>query len=212
MSTVKEIIPEKVIVPVVTLASPAGAVPLAETLLAAGIPVVEITLRAGNAMEAVRSIRESCPGMIAGIGTVLNEDQVGLAAEAGAAFVVSPGFTQRLAESALRQRVPYLPGVSTVSEIMMAAEFEFDLLKFYPARLMGGVPALRQFATLFPDLAFCPTGGLDEQNSVEFLRLDNVHCIGASWPVPAALVDAADWEGIARLARRAADCTSEVRR
>ena len=196
MKSIPDIIPTGSIIPVCTIDNPDRAVPLARTLLDGGIRFIEITLRTERAFTAAENVINECPGMKVGIGTVTSVDQLHQVQEIGAQFCVSPGMTERLVNTAGQLKLPYLPGVSTVSEVMAAREMGLGYLKFFPAESAGGVGTLRVFHELFPGTRFCPTGGLNENNAGDYLRLDNVFCLGGSWLAPPDKINAADWEGI----------------
>ena len=202
MVSITDIIPAGSILPVCTINNPDRAVPLARTLQDCGIHFIEITLRTESAFAAAENVINECPGMHVGIGTVTSVEQLQRAKEAGAQFCVSPGMTERLVNSAGKLDMPYLPGVSTVSEVMAAREMGLGYLKFFPAESAGGIGALRMFRELFPDVRFCPTGGLNENNAADYLCLDNVFCIGGSWLASREQIDAADWPGIERKIQR----------
>lgn len=203
MKSIPDIIPAGSIIPVCTINNPDRAAPLACTLQECGIHFIEITLRTEGAFTAAENVINECPGMHVGIGTVTSVEQLHRAMEAGAQFCVSPGMTQRLVDTAGKLKMPYLPGVCTVSEVMAAREMGLGYLKFFPADSAGGIGTLRVFHELFPGTKFCPTGGLNENNAGDYLQLDNVFCIGGSWLAPAELVEAADWRGIEKIIRRA---------
>ena len=196
IKSIPDIIPPGSIIPVCTIDNPDRAVPLARTLRDCGIHVIEITLRTEGAFTAAENVINECPGMHVGIGTVTSVEQLRRAKETGAQFGVSPGMTERLVQAAQRLEMPYLPGVSTVSEVMAAREMGVRYLKFFSAESAGGITTLRMFRELFPETRFCPTGGLNEKNAADYLSLENVFCIGGSWLAPRARIDAADWEGI----------------
>ena len=203
MKSIPDIIPEGSIIPVCTIDNPERAVPLALTLQDCGIHFIEITLRTKRALTVAENVINECPDMVVGIGTVTTTDQLDQAKQIGAQFCVSPGMTERLVNKAGQLKLPYLPGVSSVSEVMAAGEMGLRYLKFFPAESAGGVSTLGMFRELFPETRFCPTGGLNENNAGDYLRLDNVFCIGGSWLAPAELVEAADWRGIEKIIRRA---------
>jgi len=192
------------VIPVVTIARAADAVPLASALLRGGLRVIEVTLRTPAAADAIREIARRVPDAIVGAGTVLTGADVFRAVEAGAHFLVSPGLTPDLAAAGLACELPYMPGAVTSSEVIAARELGFSLLKFFPAAAAGGIEALRQLAPVFPGIAFCPTGGVGEENAAQYLALPNVPMVGGSWMAPAAAIDAGDWAGITERARRAA--------
>lgn len=202
MTSIPDLIPPGSIIPVCTIDNPDRAAPLARTLQDCGLHVIEITLRTQGAVTAAQNVINACPDMRVGIGTVISVEQLLRAKEIGAQFCVSPGMTQRLAQAAQQLGLPYLPGASTVSEVMAARELGFTHLKFFPAEAAGGVRTLGIFRELFPDISFCPTGGVNADNHADYLRQDNVFCVGGSWPVTRNRIEAADWTGIAGETRR----------
>ncbi|MCS6780103.1 MAG: bifunctional 4-hydroxy-2-oxoglutarate aldolase/2-dehydro-3-deoxy-phosphogluconate aldolase [Geminicoccaceae bacterium] len=191
------------VIPVVAIAEPEAAVPLARALLDGGIAVIEVTLRTPAAIEAIRRIRAEVPAMIVGAGTVLAPDQLEQVATLDVAFAVSPGATARLLDAARESPVPFLPGVATASEAMAVLERGFALAKFFPAEPAGGTAWLRAVAGPLPALRFCPTGGIDARNAAQYLALANVLCVGGSWLAPAEAIAAGDWGRIRDLARAA---------
>ena len=193
------------IVPVVTLKRVEDAVPLAKALVAGGVKVIEITLRTPAGLPGIREVAAQVPEMTVGAGTISTPEEFNAAADAGAQFIVSPGLTEKLAKVALERGTPYLPGVATITEIMTAREYGFTFLKFFPAALAGGVGALKQFSSLFSDIRFCPTGGVNIDNLRDFLRVPSVVCVGGSWIAPDALIDAGNWQEITRLSQEAMD-------
>jgi 2-dehydro-3-deoxyphosphogluconate aldolase/(4S)-4-hydroxy-2-oxoglutarate aldolase len=184
------------VIPVVTLDDPETAPRLADALLAGGIGIVEVTLRSEAGLAAIRRLKHSHPSMIVAAGTVLTLRQISHAAEAGADFAVSPGATPALLQAAASMPFPYLPGVATASEAMLAAEARFDVLKFFPAQAAGGVAMLKGFADPLPHLRFCPTGGVSDANLAEYLALANVVCAGGSWIATRQALSEGDWDGI----------------
>jgi 2-dehydro-3-deoxyphosphogluconate aldolase/(4S)-4-hydroxy-2-oxoglutarate aldolase len=191
------------VIPVVQLDDAADAVPMARALLAGGIRTVEITLRTSAALAAIRAAADQVPEMVVGAGTLLDPDDLAAAVDAGAAFFVSPGLTQKLLKDAAARGIAYLPGAATSAEIMMALDHGFDRLKFFPAAPLGA-DVIKSFAGPFPHVAFCTTGGITRENAAEFLALPNVVCVGASWIVTAAALAAKDWAAIEANARFAA--------
>ena len=179
------------IVPVLVIDDVAHARPLAEALVAGGLPALEVTLRTPVALDAIRVMAE-VPGGIVGAGTLLTPEDVRAARAAGARFGVSPGATPRLIEACVAEELPLLPGAATASEVMGLWEQGFDMLKFFPAEAAGGAPALRAIGAPIPQVSFCPTGGLTPQNAPDYLSLPNVICAGGSWVAPKALVAAGD--------------------
>ena len=199
-----EIFQRTTVIPVVTVPRAADAVPLGKALLRAGLRLVEVTLRTPESLAAITTIARELPDMVVGAGTVLTPADVTRAAEAGARFLVSPGLTQDLVAAGLASELPYIPGAVTPSEIIAAREHGFSLLKFFPAIASGGTEALRQLTPVFPGIAFCPTGGLNDGNAADFLALPNVAMVGGAWMAPADAIAAGDWAGIEEMARRAA--------
>lgn len=193
------------VVPVIVVHDVAHAVPLAEALVAGGLPVLEVTLRTPAGLAAVSAMRRAVPEAIVGVGTLTGAPQFAAARDAGAQFGVSPGLTSELlAASREAADWPYLPGVMTPSEALHARTAGFHHLKLFPAVQAGGIDMLKALHSVFPDLLFCPTGGISQQNAAGFLALPNVACVGGSWVVPAQLVQAGDWQAIRQLAAAAA--------
>jgi 2-dehydro-3-deoxyphosphogluconate aldolase/(4S)-4-hydroxy-2-oxoglutarate aldolase len=192
------------VMPVVVIADVADAVPTAEALLAGGVRVIELTLRTPVALEAIERVAAEVPGIVVGAGTVTSPDQAKQAAEAGAAFLVTPGCTDRLLDAAFDSGLPFLPGVSTVSEAMRLAERGLTALKFFPAEASGGVGYLSSIGGPLPGLRFCPTGGITVKNAPDYLALPNVGCIGGSWLTPKDALAAKDFTRVEALAREAA--------
>lgn len=196
MKSITDIIPAGAIIPVCTIDNPERAAALARTLQDSGIPIIEITLRTAGALAAAEKVISECPDMCVGIGTVTSTGQLEQAKKTGAHFCVSPGLTERLVHTAQQLEMPYLPGVSTVSEVMAARELGLRHLKFFPAQAAGGTRTLTLFRELFPDTRFCPTGGINAGNYNDYLRQDNVFCIGGSWLAPREQITAADWKSV----------------
>jgi 2-dehydro-3-deoxyphosphogluconate aldolase/(4S)-4-hydroxy-2-oxoglutarate aldolase len=190
------------VVPVLTIHKVEDAVPLARALTAGGLTVLEVTLRTGVALEAMRRIVAEVPDAVVAAGTVLTAKDLKRAAKAGARFAFSPGLADFMLEDG---PIPMVPGVATASEVMKALEADISILKFFPAAAAGGVGALKGLHGPFADVAFCPTGGIDAANAAQFLALPNVLCVGGSWVAPAKLIEAGDWAAIEALARDAAD-------
>lgn len=188
------------VIPVFSIEDPDKAVPLARALVAGGLPVLEIALRTARALEAVERIAAGVPDAVVGLGTVLAADDFQRAESAGARFAVSPGLTPSLMEAANQTRLPFLPGVMTPGEAMIARECGFRELKLFPAEPAGGVSMLKALAGPLPDLLFCPTGGVTAVSSAEYLALPNVACVGGSWLAPPEALAAGDWARIEALA------------
>ncbi|HET9094099.1 MAG TPA: bifunctional 4-hydroxy-2-oxoglutarate aldolase/2-dehydro-3-deoxy-phosphogluconate aldolase [Solirubrobacteraceae bacterium] len=198
------------VVPVITIADEATAVPLAEALLAGGLPVLEITLRTAAGLGSIRRVAAEVPGAVVGAGTVTSPQQLVAATEAGARFIVSPGCTDALAAAAAGCDAAFLPGAVTASEVLRLLELGISTLKFFPAETSGGVAALRALGAPFPQVRFCPTGGIGLDRAREYLALPNVVCIGGSWMVPAELIERHAWDRVGALAAEASAATGSV--
>ncbi|MBJ6638478.1 bifunctional 4-hydroxy-2-oxoglutarate aldolase/2-dehydro-3-deoxy-phosphogluconate aldolase [Streptomyces sp. DHE7-1] len=192
------------VVPVVVVSDVSDAVPLARALVAGGLPAIEVTLRTPAALDAIRAIADAVPEAVVGAGTVLTPEQVDDCVAAGARFLVSPGWTDALLEAMRGSGVPFLPGVSTTSEVVALLERGVREMKFFPAQAAGGTAYLRSLAGPLPQARFCPTGGIGPATAPEYLSLPNVGCVGGSWMLPADAVTAGDWGRIEELARAAA--------
>ena len=192
------------LLPVVVIHDVSAAIPLAKTLAGSGIAAIEITLRSACALEAIERISQQVPQLKLGAGTVLTSAQLLQAKRAGAAFAVSPGFSNEVEAIAKRLDFPWLPGVATPSEIMRAMTCGLRHMKFFPAEHLGGVTYLRSLLGPFPDVRFCPTGGITAVNFRTYMDLKNVFAIGGSWMVPNKLVEQKEFDHIAILAREAA--------
>lgn len=190
------------VVAVLTLSEPEDAAPLARALVSGGLKVLEVTLRRSSALESIRRITAEVPEAVVAAGTVLRAADLESAARAGARFAFSPGLLDFMLEDG---PIPILPGVATPSEAMRAAERGLTALKLFPAVPAGGVAMLKAMHGPLPDLAFCPTGGIDADNAAEFLALPNVLCVGGSWVAPSGAAAAGEWALISALARAAAN-------
>ena len=191
------------VIPVIVLNDVAHAVPMARALVAGGIRMLEVTLRTPQALACMEAIAKEVPEAVVGAGTVRSAADVMAAANAGAKFAVSPGYTAAVGQACRDQGLALLPGVATGSEIMMAQEDGYTALKFFPAMQAGGPAMLKAWGGPFFDVRFCPTGGVTTQNALEFLSLPNVACVGGSWLVPADALALGDWASIETLAREA---------
>jgi 2-dehydro-3-deoxyphosphogluconate aldolase/(4S)-4-hydroxy-2-oxoglutarate aldolase len=178
--TIDEILRAAPVIPVLVLEGEADWAALARTFVDAGLPVLEVTLRTGSAVEAIRAMRQ-VPGAIVGAGTVVEEWQLADAAEAGCQFIVSPGLTDHLALAVAKARIPYLPGVSTAGDIMRGLDLGLNRFKFFPAEAAGGIAALEALSGPFGDVRFCPTGGIRADNAADWLALGSVLCVGGTW-------------------------------
>jgi 2-dehydro-3-deoxyphosphogluconate aldolase / (4S)-4-hydroxy-2-oxoglutarate aldolase len=199
------------VLPVVTVTRPDQAVPLAEALLAGGLPCVEITFRSDAAVEAIRAIRSQVPGMLVGAGTVLTTAQADAAVDAGAAFLVSPGFGPDVVEHALALGVPMLPGIATPTELQAALRRDIRVVKVFPAAVLGGPAFLQALEAPYPMVRFVPTGGVTAANLADYLALDCVAAVGGTWLARAGTVASGAWGEVERLAREAADIVQRVR-
>ncbi|KPH60852.1 bifunctional 4-hydroxy-2-oxoglutarate aldolase/2-dehydro-3-deoxy-phosphogluconate aldolase [Novosphingobium sp. ST904] len=187
------------VIPVLVIEDIEHALPIAEALVAGGLPALEVTLRTECAIEAIKVMKQ-VPGAVVGAGTVLSPDDLKRSIDAGAEFIVSPGLTPMLAEAAYKTGIPFLPGTANASDVMFALECGFDRLKFFPAMAAGGPPALKAISAPLFKAKFCPTGGVTPENAPEWLALDAVLCVGGSWMVPKGKPDVAKIEAAARLA------------
>ncbi|WP_282077852.1 bifunctional 4-hydroxy-2-oxoglutarate aldolase/2-dehydro-3-deoxy-phosphogluconate aldolase [Epibacterium ulvae] len=190
------------IVPVLVVHDVAHARPLAEALVAGGLPALEVTLRTPAALDVIAEMAK-VEGGVVGAGTLVTPDDVTKAIEAGAKFGVSPGATDKLLDACEAQGLPLLPGAATASEAMALLARGYDMLKFFPAEASGGAPALKAIGAPLPQISFCPTGGVSPKNAATYLSLSNVVCAGGSWVAPSDLVKAGDWAAITSLAKEA---------
>ncbi|MEW2632495.1 bifunctional 4-hydroxy-2-oxoglutarate aldolase/2-dehydro-3-deoxy-phosphogluconate aldolase [Streptomyces sp. NPDC048389] len=192
------------VIPVVVLDDAADAVPLARALVSGGLPAIEVTLRTPAALDAIRAIAAEVPEAVVGAGTVISPANASEAVAAGARFLVSPGWTDTLLDAVRTSGVPFLPGVSTASEVVALLERGVSEMKFFPAEAAGGTPYLKSLAGPLPQARFCPTGGVSPASAPDYLRLPNVACVGGTWMLPADAIRAGDWARVATLARGAA--------
>jgi 2-dehydro-3-deoxyphosphogluconate aldolase / (4S)-4-hydroxy-2-oxoglutarate aldolase len=198
-----EILRQGPVIPVVVIHKLEQAVPLAKALMAGGIRVIEVTLRTPVAMETIRAISRDVPGAIVGAGTVTRAEELTTVAGAGAGFAISPGLTAELLQAANQGTIPLIPGISTVSELMTGMALGYTHFKFFPAEAAGGVKMLKAIAGPFPQITFCPTGGITLDTYLDYLALGNVACIGGSWIVPQGAMDQGNWAQITALTREA---------
>ena len=190
-------------IPVIVLHRVAHAVPLARALLAGGVRVLEVTLRTDVALSCIEAIVREVPEAIVGAGTIRNAADVRAAASVGCRFGVSPGYTPAVATACKKANLPLLPGVATASEVMAAQDDGIDFLKFFPATAAGGIPMLKALGGPFPEVMFCPTGGITPETALQFLALPNVKMCGGSWLTPQDAIDSGDWDRITQLAKAA---------
>jgi 2-dehydro-3-deoxyphosphogluconate aldolase/(4S)-4-hydroxy-2-oxoglutarate aldolase len=190
------------VIPVLTIERFEDAVPLARALVAGGVRVLEVTLRTPVALEAAKAILSEVPEAVVGIGTILNAGDLARAEAIGARFGISPGLTPELLSAAAASELPFAPGIATASELMQALAHDFNLVKFFPAEQSGGIGALRALAGPFPDVRFCPTGGIGHANAKTWLSEPNVVAVGGSWLCPGAEIRSGNWAGITAICER----------
>ena len=191
------------LVPVISLNSADSALPLGETLLNSGLPVAEITIRTDAAVESIKRLSQTHPDLLVGAGTVLTVEQAKQAFDAGAKFLVTPGFSHAIVQWSLDNQIPIIPGIMTPSELMQAHALGINVMKFYPAEAAGGVRMLKALAGPFPFVRFMPTGGINLNNIKDYLALPQVIACGGSWIVPQSLIDSANFQEIGALVREA---------
>ncbi|MFJ6697513.1 bifunctional 4-hydroxy-2-oxoglutarate aldolase/2-dehydro-3-deoxy-phosphogluconate aldolase [Streptomyces sp. NPDC091272] len=201
MASVLDLAP---VVPVVVLDDAADAVPLARALVAGGLPAIEVTLRTPAAPAAIRAIADEVPDAVVGAGTVISPAGVAESVAAGAKFLVSPGWTDSLLDAMKASGLPFLPGVSTTSEVVALLERGVTEMKFFPAEAAGGTAYLKSLSAPLPQARFCPTGGVSLASAPSYLALPNVGCVGGTWMLPADALRDKDWGRVEALAREAA--------
>lgn len=205
MRNLDEIMTMCPVIPVIVIDRAEDAVPLATALYNGGLKVLEVTLRTEFGLGAISAISKALPGAVVGAGTVITAEDVRNAKAAGAEFLVSPGCTPSLLDAAQAEEIPLLPGVNSPSEAMLLLERGQRHLKFFPAEAAGGVPMLKSILGPLPQLLFCPTGGVNPGNAMDYLSLPSVACVGGTWMLDKAAIAAGDWQEIERLSRLAAD-------
>ena len=201
---IRELLALAPVIPVITIEKLEHAVPLARALCAGGLRVLEVTLRTPAALAAIEAMRKAVPEAVVGVGTLARPEDFVRAASAGAQFGVSPGLTSELAAAAASASFPLLPGIMTPSDLLAGLGWGFDTFKLFPAQQAGGIGMLKALGAPFPDVMFCPTGGVTRATAPDFLALKNVACVGGSWVTPTENVRNGDWAGIEALARDAA--------
>lgn len=197
MTTIADIMQTAPVIPVIVVDDVDQAEPLARALVAGGLRVLEVTLRTPAALDAIRAMKQ-VDGAIVGAGTVTNQQELADAIDAGSEFIVSPGLTESLGKAAIREGVPFLPGISNAGDIMRGLDLGLTHFKFFPAMAAGGLPALKALAAPFGQCRFCPTGGITLENARDWLAFDPVLCVGGSWVAPRGAVDEAQVEELAR--------------
>jgi 2-dehydro-3-deoxyphosphogluconate aldolase / (4S)-4-hydroxy-2-oxoglutarate aldolase len=196
--------------PVVAIDNVEDAIPLADALAEGGLPAIEVTLRTAAAFDAIAKLQKERPKLLIGAGTVVTGAQMKTCAALGVRFAISPGLTPALLEIAHELKMPYLPGTATASEVMLGIQHGWSEFKFFPAEAAGGVAMLKSWAGPFPDLRFCPTGGINAQNAENYIALPNVVMVGSSSMMPAASLNAKDWADIARRSRAFTDALDNI--
>ena len=193
----------KPVLPVIVIEEIDHAIPLAQALVAGGVNFLEITLRTEHGLEAIKRIKENVEGACVGAGTVTNEREFESCLDSGAEFLISPGITPTLAKYSEDSPVPYLPGIATASELMLAQEYGLNELKFFPAEQAGGVTMLQALLGPFPHLSFCPTGGINANNANNYRSINQVMAVGGSWICPSSLIRRQQWQEITELCKTA---------
>jgi 2-dehydro-3-deoxyphosphogluconate aldolase/(4S)-4-hydroxy-2-oxoglutarate aldolase len=189
------------LIPVISINHPDDALPLCRALVDGGVRVLEITLRTPYGLKAIEQVREAIPEAWVGAGTVTSIDQFRQVESAGAQFVITPGVTEAILEFGVTSEASLLPGISTISELMIGHNLGYREFKFFPAEVSGGIPALKAFAGPFPDVTFCPTGGIRRNTAKDYLALENVAAVGGTWLTPGDLVASGDWDQISEIVR-----------
>ncbi|MBQ9047153.1 MAG: bifunctional 4-hydroxy-2-oxoglutarate aldolase/2-dehydro-3-deoxy-phosphogluconate aldolase [Solobacterium sp.] len=212
MNALNEAISKIGVVPVIKLNNPErDAAPLAKALCEGGLPVAEVTFRAAGADKAIRIMKETCPDMIVGAGTVLTAEQVHAAVDAGAQFIVSPGFSYVLADTCKELNIPYFPGVTTPTEYQMALPYGYEVLKFFPAEQSGGLAKIKAMSAPFPMFKIMPTGGISLKNLEEYLSCPVIAACGGSYMVKAEDIESGNWEKIIDLCKQSREIVDRVR-
>ncbi|WP_018981901.1 bifunctional 4-hydroxy-2-oxoglutarate aldolase/2-dehydro-3-deoxy-phosphogluconate aldolase [Salinimonas chungwhensis] len=193
------------VVPVLVIKDADKAVPLAKALMAGGIKVLEVTLRTPAALDVIRRIAQEVPDALIGAGTVTNAQQLKEVTDAGAKFAISPGMTADLLEAGKQCSIPLIPGISSTSDLMKGKDAGYTHMKFFPAEASGGIKAIKSISGPFPDVTFCPTGGISPENYRSYLALKNVACVGGSWIAPDDAIESGDWDRITQLAKEAVE-------
>lgn len=198
---IRSVLSASLLMPVITIKHADDAVPLCRALFDGGIHVMEITLRTEHGLKAIKSVREALPEVWVGAGTVTSPAQYRQAESAGAQFIVTPGLTEALLEFSLTSEAPLLPGISTASELLLGYSLGYREFKFFPAEVAGGILALKALNGPFPDVIFCPTGGIRRDTAKDYLALSNVQTVGGSWLTPDEVVANKNWAQITQIAR-----------
>jgi 2-dehydro-3-deoxyphosphogluconate aldolase / (4S)-4-hydroxy-2-oxoglutarate aldolase len=200
------------IIPVLEIDQAEDSIPLAEALHAGGLPIAEVTLRTGAAIDSIRSIARRLPDVIIGAGTVLNRQQAETARDAGAQFIVSPGMAEEVVVWAQENQIPVLAGAVTPTEMMRGIQLGLKVLKFFPAETMGGIKGIKAISDPFPQLRFIPTGGVRQENLAEYLQMEKIHAVGGSWMAKRQMIVEKRFDEITQLAKEASEIAQQVRR
>lgn len=203
MSSIKQQLADLKVIPVIAIDNAEDIIPLGKVLAENGLPAAEITFRSDAAVEAIRLLRESQPDMLIGAGTVLNREQAIAAQQAGAAFIVAPGFNPNTVKACQEIGIDIVPGVNNPSTIEAALEMGLTLLKFFPAEASGGVNMVKALLAPYTDVSLMPTGGVNQSNIKDYLAVPRVVACGGTWMVDKKLIEAGDWDELARLTREA---------
>jgi len=203
MDVLSELVSRGPVVPVIVLDRVEDAVPLARALVAGGVTTMEITLRTDAALGAIEAVAKEVPEVLVGAGTVIDEAGCHAVRDAGAKFIVSPGFHENIHKGAEDTGLALLPGVANATDIVAALQLGYERLKFFPAEAAGGIPALKALTGPFPQLSICPTGGISIDNASDYLALPAVMCVGGSWLTPKASIASGDWQAITDIASKA---------
>lgn len=198
------------VMPVMVIQDLEDAVPLAKALVAGGIKVLEITLRTPIAIDAIKQISQEVEGAIVGAGTIVSSEQLQQVADAGAVFAISPGLTPKLLETAIKGDIALIPGIASLSELMLGMEYGLSHFKFFPAEPAGGIPMLKAIAGPIANAVFCPTGGISPENFISYLQLSNVACVGGSWLAPQDVVKSKNWSKVTDLAKQAVEKAAAI--
>lgn len=203
MTPFSSLMSSQTLLPIIQTNSPEEGVNIAKAMAEAGLTLVEVVLRTPSSLSALTAIKTQVPELMVGAGTVLNDDTLSQALQAGSDFIVTPAVSAQLLESLSKVSVPVLPGVSNTGEILLAREYGFTEQKLFPAQLSGGAAFLSAISSVFQDVTFCPTGGVNQSNKHDFLSLPNVFAVGGTWVSPKAMVEAEDWAGITQACKLA---------
>lgn len=211
MSYIAEKFEELGVVPVVVLDDAKDALPLAKALMEGGLPCAEVTFRTQAAQESIRLMAEEYPDMLVGAGTVLTTKQVDEAMDAGAKFIVSPGFDPEIVDYCQKKGIEIFPGCVSPSEVAQAVKKGLKVVKFFPAEQAGGIDMIKAMAALYHELKFMPTGGINPNNLEKYLKFDKILCCGGSWMVKGNLVKAGDFDKIEQLTKEAKELAQSIR-